>query len=257
MKNNRFYVYCHRKKTDGKCFYIGKGTGYRYSDIGGRNQYWKNIVNKHGFTWEILINNISEKKAFELEALICNKIGYDNLCNLNQEKGNGGWTISNEQKIQRSLIRKGKPKPEGFGKNHSEKMKGRKRSSERNKKISQKLIGQKHSKETKQKISKALIGKPKSQEHIKNMKKPKPKGFGEMLSKQRKGKIIIPQHQIEAGIQAKNKPTIQYDKQGNFITEYPSSKIAAQSIGVHEVNMRSHLGGKYKTCKGFIFKYKT
>jgi hypothetical protein len=58
---NKFYVYCHCKKIDGKCFYIGKGTGYRYNQKTSRNQYWKNIVNKHGFTWKILINNISER----------------------------------------------------------------------------------------------------------------------------------------------------------------------------------------------------
>ena len=63
---DNFYVYCHRKKTDGKCFYVGKGIGYRYKNHHNRNNYWKNIVNKHGFTWEILIDNISEEKAFEL-----------------------------------------------------------------------------------------------------------------------------------------------------------------------------------------------
>ncbi len=90
----------------------------------------------------------------------------------------------------------------------------------------------------------------------KSNSKPKPDGFGDMMSKQRKGNWTIPQHQIEAGILARNKPTMQYDLNGNFIKEYESSKIAAQSVGVHEVNMRLHLGGKYKTCKKFIFKYK-
>jgi hypothetical protein len=90
----------------------------------------------------------------------------------------------------------------------------------------------------------------------KSNSKPKPDGFGDMMSKQRKGNWTIPQHQIEAGILARNKPTMQYDLNGNFIKEYESSKMAAQSVGVHEVNMRLHLGGKYKTCKKFIFKYK-
>jgi len=97
--------------------------------------------------------------------------------------------------------------------------------------------------ETKDKISKANS-------------KPKPKNFGEEISKQRKGNWKIPKHQIEAGILAKNKPTLQYDLNGNFIKEHISSKKAAEYIGVHEVNMRLHLGGKYKTCRKYIFKYK-
>ena len=86
--------------------------------------------------------------------------------------------------------------------------------------------------------------------------KPKPKGFGNKLSEQRKGNWKIPKHQTEAGILAKNKVTLQYDLNGNFIKEHISSKKAAEYVGVHEVNMRLHLGGKYKTCKKFIFKYK-
>ena len=86
--------------------------------------------------------------------------------------------------------------------------------------------------------------------------KPKPKEFGEKISKQRKGNWKISEYQIQAGILDKNKSTLQFDKQGNFIKEHISSKKAAEYIGVHEVNMRLHLGGKYKTCKGFIFKYK-
>jgi len=86
--------------------------------------------------------------------------------------------------------------------------------------------------------------------------KPKPKEFGEKISKQRKGNWKISEYQIQAGILAKNKSTLQFDKQGNFIKEHVSSKKAAEYIGVHEVNMRLHLGGKYKTCKKFIFKYK-
>lgn len=110
---NIFYVYSHLRKTDGKCFYIGKGTGNRYKEKQSRNQYWWNVVNKHDFESVILVNNISEGKAFELEAEFCNQIGYENLCNIRKEIGNGGWSHSPETKIKMK-----KPKPPIF----SEKM---------------------------------------------------------------------------------------------------------------------------------------
>jgi hypothetical protein len=106
MENNRFYIYCHRKKTDGKCFYIGKGTGNRYKEKIMRNKHWHNVVNKHDFEPIILINNISEEKAFKYEAYFCKQIGYENLCNIRKELGNGGWSHSEETKIK---MRKPKP----------------------------------------------------------------------------------------------------------------------------------------------------
>ena len=62
-----FYVYLHRRKTDGKVFYVGKGHDKRAWTTDGRNQYWFNIVKKHGFYIEILLNNIQAWYAFELE----------------------------------------------------------------------------------------------------------------------------------------------------------------------------------------------
>jgi hypothetical protein len=101
---NRFYVYCHIKKTDGRCFYVGKGCGNRYKNKGGRSKYWWNIVNKHSFESVILVNNISEEKAFELETDFCNQIGYENLCNLNKQKGRG-HSKSEETKQKLSVPR--------------------------------------------------------------------------------------------------------------------------------------------------------
>jgi hypothetical protein len=205
MEENKFYIYCHRRLTDGKCFYIGKGYGFRYKQKTNRNPHWKNIVNKCGFEAVILINGLSEEKAFEFESYFIKSIGLKNLSNAREEQGRGGFT---------------------------------------------------HSEETKQKISLSSKGQKRSQETINKMKKPKPEGFGKNISQQRKGNWSIPQHQIDAGIQARNKITEQYNTEGILINVYDSSKLAAEAIGVHEVTMRSHLGGKYKTCKGYIFKYK-
>ena len=126
-------------------------------------------------------------------------------CKLGDSKGL--YSEETKQKISKAL--KGKSKPEGFGKNHSEKMKG---------------------------IS-------------------KPEGFGELIRKARLG-TKLPLGTGDKIGETKNKTTLQYDLDGNFVKEYKSAKEAAKNMGIHEVTMRLHLGGKYKTCKGYIFKYK-
>ena len=54
----------------------------------------------------------------------------------------------------------------------------------------------------------------------------------------------------------KAKPVYQYDLNGKFIMEYPSTGIAAKAIGV---NSGSHIGeccrGKIKNYKGYIWRY--
>ncbi len=257
MKYNIFYVYCHRKKTDGKCFYIGKGTRDRYQSKSSRNQHWWNIVNKHDFETEILINNISEQKAFELESYFCTQIGYENLCNIRTENGWGGYIMSESTKEKLSNALTGRFISTETKQKISKSNTGKTRSKEFKSQISQRQTG--HScyqdPQRNQKISQALKGIKRSEETKQNMKKPKPEGFGKIISQQRKGNWVIPQHQIDAGIKARNKVTEQYNKEGILINIYESSKAAAEAIGVHEVNMRLHLGGKYKTCKGYIFKY--
>ena len=62
-----FYVYLHRKKTNGEVFYVGKGSTTRAWSNAGRNELWKRIVNKYGYTVEIYLDNLQEWYAFELE----------------------------------------------------------------------------------------------------------------------------------------------------------------------------------------------
>lgn len=256
MEENRFYIYCHKRLTDGKCFYIGKGTKDRYKNKIGRNNHWWNIVNKHGFEPTILVNNISEQKAFELESYFCNQIEYKNLCNIRTENGWGGYAMSDltKEKLSNSLMNRfvsektkekislaniGKKRSQKFKNDVSQRQKGHPcyKNIERNKNISLAITGQKRSEETKQK-----------------MRKPKPIGFGDKF----RGKSLTQEHcsKISEGRKGKGYKTVyQYDKQNNLINTFLSTKHASDYIQVHQVNMISHLNGKYKTCRGFVFKY--
>jgi len=77
-----FYVYVHRRSTDGSVFYVGKGNGRRAWAKQGRSKYWNNIVTKNGYTVEIVQSGMLEWWAFELEIELIAFYGRDNLCNL-------------------------------------------------------------------------------------------------------------------------------------------------------------------------------
>lgn len=89
----KYYVYLHIKSTTGEPFYVGKGKDKRAFSDYKRNQYWKRIVNKHGYDVIMLEEDLSEEKAFEREIYWINRIGLDKLCNVTKG-GSGGDTIS-------------------------------------------------------------------------------------------------------------------------------------------------------------------
>lgn len=64
---NRFYVYVHRRLDTGEVFYVGKGSGRRAWSSYKRNNWWVNVVNKVGFTVEIISDCLNENEAFTLE----------------------------------------------------------------------------------------------------------------------------------------------------------------------------------------------
>jgi group I intron endonuclease len=101
------------------------------------------------------------------------------------------------------------------------------------KKISEALKGKTRSEETKQKLSKINKGKKLSEETKQKM------------SKSRKGN------------QNRSISVCQYDKEGNFIAEYPSLKEAGIQTGIHKVNICQACKGKHKTAGGFIWKHKS
>lgn len=67
MSNNNFYVYVHRRADDNTIFYIGKGEGRRAWRKTNRNIWWKRVVEKHNYVVEVVLWDLPENDAFQLE----------------------------------------------------------------------------------------------------------------------------------------------------------------------------------------------
>jgi hypothetical protein len=160
---------------------------------------------------------------------------------------------------EETKIKMRKPKPEGFGINISNKLKGTKRSDKT--KLKQSLSGKgKHfhnkgkkasedtklkmsnsgkgkirTDKTKLKISKSLVGKHKTQEHKTNIKL----GLTGKTTK-------------------KHRSVNQYDLEGNFIKTWNKIKEASSSLerSWDKVSITQCCKGKQKTAFGFKWKYK-
>lgn len=132
--NTSYYVYLHRKKSNGQVFYVGKGHGGRAKSQHGRNKYWKRVVAKHGYTVEIYIDGLQEWYAFELEKELIAYYGRENLTNgTDGGEGTGGFYPNSDTRLKLSLAKRGV-------KNHQ--------------------YGKKHTDETKKKISESKKGVP-------------------------------------------------------------------------------------------------
>lgn len=142
-----YYVYFHRKKTDGSVFYIGKGTNKRAFSTAKRNPHWYRTVAKHGYTVEIVQSGMQEWWAFEMECDLIDSYGLKNLTNMT-EGGKGG---SPSEEVRAKLRAK------HLGKKISDDVKMKLRAAN---------IGKKHSDATKAKIGAAHLGKKKSPESV-------------------------------------------------------------------------------------------
>ena len=184
--NNDYYVYIYWRLDINEPFYVGKGKGNRWRDLGGdrRKRHFKRIINKHPIVCEIVKNNLTEEQAHGIECWIINELvfeyGYsiDILNNRSREKGyhlvNCTWggdgvsgykhTEEEIEKIRKSC--KSSWSDEELKRNASVRSKERWKDEEYKEKVSEKLRGKNNpnygkprSKETKIKISKTNKGK--------------------------------------------------------------------------------------------------
>ena len=175
-------VYKHTRLDNNEIFYIGIGSTKRraYSKC-KRTQIWQNVVNKAGYTVEIMFDDLTWKEACDIEKYLIayygrKIIGTGNLVNMTEGgDGRSGSIISDETKAKMSESHKGK----------NTWSKGCKRSDEDRKRISESLKQQwvngdrkGHSEETRKKIGNALkgrtnvawLGRKHSEETLKKMK---------------------------------------------------------------------------------------
>lgn len=104
-------VYRHRRLDTGDIFYIGIGNKKRAYNKKSRPKHWNNIVNKYGYTVEIIAEDLSKEDACELEIFLISlygrrDLGKGNLINLT-DGGDGNLNPSDEWREKASLRVKG------------------------------------------------------------------------------------------------------------------------------------------------------
>ena len=174
------YIYKHIRKDTREVFYIGIGKDKRrIKSLVNRNDIWKNIVNKAGFEYDIIEDNLTWDEACEREKYWIKFYGRRDLkegtlANMT-DGGEGVNNISDKSRHQMSLAKKGK-KLSSEHKKHIGEASKKRWSDEVERKKMMRGKGWNHSEETKQKMSEMKKGKPTcskgkkcSEEHKKNV----------------------------------------------------------------------------------------
>ena len=105
------YVYTHLNPTSKDVFYVGIGKGNRAWNKGaGRNKFWGNYVNKHGFEVEIVAEDLTRKQAGKVEIELIAHLGRRQIDeggvlvnrSTGGDGGSGGYTHTEEWKKKHS-----------------------------------------------------------------------------------------------------------------------------------------------------------
>ena len=167
-----FYVYEHIRKDTGAVFYVGKGRNKRAQSLIGRNNHWKNVVNKaNGYAIKYVVKNVDEELAFlcEIEKIDqLKRIGIKLTNMTNGGDGMSGYVATEETRKKITSAKLGFKYTEESKKKMSESAKGRIVSKETRDKIS---FHSKNRKLTQEHIGKLLNSKAR-QEYLKKIKKP-------------------------------------------------------------------------------------
>jgi hypothetical protein len=100
----RHYIYFHKRADDGVVFYVGIGVGRRAYRESNRSQFWKRIVDKHGYTIEFPHKDLTQEEAKQLEIHYISVFGRSDkgtgtLCNMTDGgDGRSGYKCTEETK---------------------------------------------------------------------------------------------------------------------------------------------------------------
>ena len=226
-------VYEHIRNDTNEVFYVGIGEEEKRAfNKHHRSPYWKHIVNKVGYSVNIIYKDIDWEDACKIEKLLIEKygrkdLGLGNLVNMTDGgEGGSGVVVSEETRGKLSEGKKGntnmlgKTQSKETRKKIGEANKGKTHSEETRKKIGEAkkgdkhpMFGKTHSDETRQKLSEAnkgdkhpMFGKTRSDEVKDNMAKgakhrKNVKGYSFYKAiKKYQARIIIGRKQIHLGL---------------------------------------------------------
>lgn len=162
-----FYVYIHRRGDTDEPFYVGKGKGRRAVQCEGRNRYWKCVVDKHGFSVEIVARFASEKEAFVCEMGLISELRSAGYILTNMTDGGEGGSHCAETRARLSELSKGRvypPRREEWCEKLSVAHKGRRLSQEHRQRLREVAFSRKHTPATRTKLSETMRRLAKSPE---------------------------------------------------------------------------------------------
>ena len=116
----------------------------------------------------------------------------------------------------------------------------------------------KHSEETRRKMSEVKIGE-KAYWFGKHLSEEHRNKISESLSGENNpnfGKHLSEEHRKKIRENNPSKQVLQFSKTGELIAEYPSTREAERKTGCNQGDICRCCKGKYKSCGGYIWKYK-
>ena len=246
----KYYVYAWYIKDTKEIFYIGKGSNKRYKIKKRENKAFMNILENNECDSEILVDNLTEEDAFQLEKVF---IAYfkdisSNLTNVGEGGENPPRITGKRPKEWANKIRESQIE---FYKIHPEyKEAASKRLKDFLKTDAGKAFSQK-SLETRQGQEFRLAQAERCQKANRTTEY--------RIRQSELMKEIYKSDELRARERGANNPRAQgvrqYDLEMNFISEYSTITEAAKSLGISISRISDAARGNRKTAGGYIWKF--